>query len=209
MVKIGFGEKMKQKYLTTLSILALALVSACGPAPEPTLTNEEIIETAAAQAWIAITETAAAMPTATETPIPPTATLTPLPTFTFTPFPTIQPLGITNPVGGAPTNNPCYEPPVAEPKGTTVQIKLVNNSKGLVDLSLGMENANTQGECATYFFRLGRYDQPVVTVLAACYWGYAYITDPTSNSRTAAPLCLFETTKTVPVSIGPEVIGLQ
>ncbi|NTU75711.1 MAG: hypothetical protein HGA86_06285 [Anaerolineaceae bacterium] len=130
---------------------------------------------------------------------------------TFTPFPTNSPIQTTSgpAVGVAPTGNPCYEPPPLKPKGVLVQIKLVNNSKGLVDFNLGMENPNPQGECATYFVRLGRYDQQVVSVLAACYWGYAYITDPTSNAKTIAPLCLYDTTKTVPVSIGPEVIGLQ
>jgi hypothetical protein len=201
---------MTKKYLTILSIFIITLVSACGPAPEPTLSAGDIANTAVADAWLAMTATQLAIPTATAT-IPPTETFTPLPTVTPLLLPTLPPIQTANglAIGSAPTNNPCYEPPPAEPKGTLVQIRLVNNSKGLVDLNLGMENPNAQGECATYFFRLGRYDQPVVTVLAACYWGYAYITDPTSNARTAAPLCLYETTKTVPVSINAEVIGLQ
>ena len=188
-------------------ILLVTLLTACGPAPEPTLTSADLASTAAAEAWIAVTQTQAAIPTNTATLIPPTATFAP----TFTPFPTLAsvPTSGSSAVGGVPTNNPCYDPPPAEPKGTLVKIKLVNHSQGLVDLNLGMENPNDQGECATYFFRLGRYDQPIVTVLAACYWGYAYITAPTSNAQTARPLCLFDTTKTVPVSIGAEVIGLQ
>lgn len=201
---------MKKKYLTILSILIISIVSACGPTPEPTLSAGDLASTAVANAWLAMTATQAAIPTATAT-VPPTETLTPQPTFTPIPLPTLPPLLATSgsTVGGAPTNNPCYEPPPAEPKGTQVKIRLVNNSKGLVDLNFGMENPNTQGECATYFFRLGRYDQPIVTVLAACYWGFAYITDPTSNAQTVAPLCLYDTTKTVPVSVNAEVIALQ
>lgn len=198
---------MTKKYPSLLSILIILTLAACGPAPEPTLSAEDVKNTAVVDAWVAITQTQAAIPTNTATLIPPTTTLLP----TFTPFPTLPPVAASSggAVGGVPTNNPCYEPPPPEPKGTVVQIKLVNNSQGLVDLNLGMENPNTQGECATYFFRLGRYDQPIVSVLAACYWGFAYITAPTSNAQTITPLCLYEITKTVPVSVGTEVIGLQ
>jgi hypothetical protein len=198
---------MKKNHPTILTLLIILTLSACGPAPTPTLTTEEISNTAVADAWISITQTQAAIPTATITPIP-TATFTPLPTFTLMPISTLAPL-VSLASATASGGNPCYNPPPVKPKGIVVQVKLVNNSKGLVDLSLGMENPNTDGECATYFFRLGRYDQPVVSLIAACYWGYAYITDPTSNSQTIAPLCLNNTTKTVPVSIGKEVIGLQ
>jgi len=130
---------------------------------------------------------------------------------TFTPFPTLPLLPTSGgvAVGISPTMNPCYDVPPVKPVGTVVQVRLVNNSKGLVKLSLGMENPNDQGECATYSFPLGRYEEPIVTLLAGCYWGFAYIEDPTSNSQTIAPLCLYNTTKTVPISIGPEVIGLQ
>jgi len=198
---------MKYRSLNIISVSLIAIISACGPAPEPTVSAEAIRDTAVAQAWIAMTQTQVAMPTATFTPVPPTFTPAP----SITPFPTLQPvLPASGPaIGITPTLNPCYNPPPAKPVGLVVQVRLVNNSRGLVDLSLGMENPNNKGECATYYFRLGRYDQTVVSVLAACYWGYAYITDPTSNAQTIAPLCLYETTKTVPISIGAEVIGLQ
>lgn len=202
---------MNKKSLTILLILILALVSACGPAPEPTLSADDLANTAVANAWAMLTLTQAAIPTATAT-FPPTLTFTPQPTFTLIPPATLeQPLLSSNgPVATATSStNPCYDPPPAKPKGKMVQIKLVNNSKGLVDFGLGMENPNDQGECTTYYFPLGRYDQQVVSVFAACYWAYAYIKDPDSTARTAVPLCLFDTTKTVPVSIGPEVIGLQ
>lgn len=198
---------MNKKSLIILLILIMTLVSACGPAPEPTLSAEDMANTAVANAWLALTATQLAIPTATAT-FAPTATFTPQPTFTSPPpLPTLELLSSN----ATPTSstNPCYDPPPAEPKGKVVQIKLVNNSGGLVDLSLGMENPNDQGECATYYFPLGRYDQQVVTVFAACYWGFAYIKAPDSNAETAAPLCLFDATKTVPVSIGAEVIGLQ
>ena len=199
---------MYKKYLTILSIFIITIISACGPAPTPTLSVADLQGTAMADAWVSITQTQAAIPTATVTPIP-TATFTPLPTVTplLLLIPTLAPISLATATSAG--NNPCYNPPPVKPKGVMVQVKLVINSQGLVDLNLGMENANTDGECATYFFRLGRFDEPVVSLLSACYWGFAYITDPTSNSKTIAPLCLNDTTKTVPVSIGAEVIGLQ
>lgn len=198
---------MNKKFLPIPLIFIMTILSACGPAPEPTLSAEDLANTAVANAWTMLTLTQAAIPTATAT-FPPTETFTPQPTFTSPPpLPTLELLS-SNATATSSTN-PCYDPPPAEPKGKVVQIKLVNNSKGLVDLNFGMENPNDQGECATYYFPLGRYDQQVVSVLAACYWGYAYIKDPNSTARTAAPLCLFDSTKTVPVSIGAEVIGLQ
>jgi hypothetical protein len=197
---------MYKKILLLLSALVIAALSACGPEAPPTLSPAEIEGTAVALAWTSFAQTQTAQPTLTPSPIPPTET--PLPT--VTPFPTLPPLQPTVALAAVtPTGNPCYNPPPPEPVGTTVLIRIVNNSQGIADFNFGMENANDKGECATYYVRLGRYDQPVVRVLAACYWGLAYITDPNSVSKTIAPLCLFDTAKTVPVSVGPEVIGLQ
>ena len=63
---------MKKKLLTIISILIVITVAACG-SPEPTMSAEEIANTAVADAWIAITQTQAALPTAT--PIPPRRTM--------------------------------------------------------------------------------------------------------------------------------------
>src|SRR5688500_9772080 len=115
---------MNRRFPSILTILLVTLLAACGPAPAPTLTSADLASTAAADAWIAVTQTQAAIPTNTATLIPPTPTFLP----TFTPFPTLAsvPTSGGSAVGGVPTNNPCYEPPPAEPKGTLVNIKLVN-----------------------------------------------------------------------------------
>ena len=80
---------MKIKYPVSISILLITLISACGPTPAPTLSAADVQGTAVANAWVAITQTQAAIPTATQTLIPPlpTITFTPLPT--FTPYPTL------------------------------------------------------------------------------------------------------------------------
>ena len=56
---------MKKKYPTILSILLITIISACGPTPTPTLSAADVQGTAVADAWIALTLTQAAIPTAT------------------------------------------------------------------------------------------------------------------------------------------------
>jgi len=198
---------MKKKFLYIVSILTILALVACGPAPTPTLSSADIGNTAIADAWIAITLTQAAMPTLTPTPIPPTPTLAP----TSTPVPTLAPiqtLASGNNPSAAATVDPCNEVPPAEPKGTLVKVKLVNKSGGDVSLAFGMMQENSFGECVTYSFTLGTFDEPVVTVLAGCYWGYAWITGkaPSIAKTGSNVLCLTDPSKTPAVWIESERI---
>ena len=197
----------KPFYIVAAVIIVLA--SACGPAPEPTPSILEIQDTAVALALTSVAITKAALPTAT--PVP-----TQIPTLaeTPTPVPTLQPLvSPTSPVAAVPTAtqaNPCNEPPPAEPKGTTVQVRFVNKSKGMVSLSFGMLQENDEGECGTYSFSIGPQTSPEVTVLAGCYWGYAWITG-TEPSIAKSPynICLTDTSQTRGVTITKETIGFD
>ncbi len=199
---------MNKKHLTILTLLSLIILSACGPAPEPTLTAEEIANTAIAGAWIAITQTQAAIPTATATPIP-TATFTPLPTLTLAPLPSLVPPTIAPTAG----EDPCNLPPPSEPKGTLVKVKFVNKSDGNAILSFGMIQPNSLGECGTYGYTLGRYDQPVVTVLAGCYWAFAWIDKPDTNQTSTAKnvnaLCITDPVQEPDIWISAEVINFH
>ena len=198
---------MKKKYLTILSILLIIVISACGPAPVPTMSVADLQGTAVANAWIAITQTQAAIPTATRTPIPPTITFTPLPS--FTPYPTLVPVAATLPDTSA--TDPCNGPAPAKPKGTTVLIKLVNKSGGNVaPLSLGMTKENSLKECGIYTFSLGQYEAPVVKVLAGCYWGYGYVNGKKpSTPQTANALCVTDTSKTTAIWITKDLISFH
>jgi hypothetical protein len=199
---------MNKKYLTILSILIITILSACGPAPEPTLTAEEIANTAIADAWIAITQTQAAIPTATATLIP-TATFTPLPTATQIIFPTLAPPTIAPTAG----EDPCNLPPPIDPKGQMVSVKFVNKSEGNAILSFGMIQPNSLGECGTYGYTLGRYDQPVVRVLAGCYWAFAWIdkvdSNQTSTAKNINPLCITDPAKEPDIWISAEVVNFH
>ncbi len=181
--------------------------NACGPAPEPTLNVEEIQGTAVALALTSVAITQAALPTNTSIP-------TQVPTLAEppTPFPTLPQAFPTSNVA-IPTNtqvNPCNEPPPSEPVGTTVQVRLVNKSKGRVSLALGMLQENDEGECGTYNFFIGPKTSPEKTVLAGCYWAWASI-EGTEVTKASSPydICLTDTSQTRGVTITAETIGFD
>jgi hypothetical protein len=193
---------MKRTKLSVILALIMLALPACGPEPTPTLSVMDAQNTAIADAFAALTQTQAAMPTATETPIPPTPTETFTPAPTFTPFPTLAPPTLP----AVATSDPCNAPPPPEPKGAVVKVKFFNKSDSTVNLSFGMTKENDQKECGTYSFTIGRYEEPEVTVLAACYWGYGWVLDPPSTAKTADVLCVTDTTKVYSVWITSELI---
>jgi hypothetical protein len=164
---------MKQKFLITISILALLALSACGGEATPEISAADQASTAVAQAWLVITQTAAAMPTAT--PIPPT--FTPQPTNTAAPTLALLPTLPPAPQAAVASPTPeCNQIPALEPKGAFVNIEIYNQSGGSANLALGMNSPNDKGECYTYSFTSGNGDVSPTKVLAGCYWGYAWIT---------------------------------
>lgn len=209
MVQIRLGEIMKQKIFTTISILMILLISACGGSEEPTLSAEDQANTAVAEAWIIITQTQAALPTST--PIPPTNT--PEPTFTFVPtIPILATIAPAETVAVAPTQSECDQVPPAEPQGTQVNVSFANQSDGQVSLAFGMNSPNDKKECVTYSFSMGSGGGILeARVLAGCYWGYAWITgSEPSNARTGdILLCMTDTSGTYHIVITKESINFK
>lgn len=197
---------MKKKFLYIVSILVIVILAACGTA-EPTMSADDIANTAIADAWLAVTLTQAALPTATS--VPPTFTPEP----TVTPFPTLPLLPTLAPatVAAVATTDPCNQVPPVKPQGALVNVKFVNKSDGLLNLSFGMNNPNDKGECVTYSYTLGIDSETVVTVLAGCYWGYAWVDAKTpSVARTGSTiLCVTDPSKTPPIWITKEAIYLH
>ncbi|GAB4540131.1 MAG: hypothetical protein Fur002_06310 [Anaerolineales bacterium] len=205
---------MKNKTIFSSAALLLALtLSACGAKPAaPAMSVEDIQNTAIAQAWAIVTQTQAALPspTASATPQPPTETPAPLPTIALL-LPTLSPLQPTAAaLPSVATKDPCGDVAPLKPNGTTVQVKFVNKAEAPVDLHFGMNFANDKGECGIYYFSLGRYDQPIVTVLAGCYWAYAYVHGTkTSDSKSVEALCITDPARTQSIWIGKETIGFH
>ncbi len=196
---------MKKKFLTIFSILIILTLAACGSA-EPTMSAEDLASTAVANAWIAITQTQAALPTAT--PIPPTNTPEPTPTL----FPTLPPLPTLAPATVAgPTVDVCNQIPVPKPKGPVTTVEIRNQSQGQANFSFGMNTPNAQGECFTYSFSLGMGDTVTAQVLTGCYWGFAWINakEPSNASSGDSILCLPDSLPTYHVVITKETITLK
>jgi hypothetical protein len=196
---------MKRKVLPAICILIIAALSACGPAPTPTMSVADIQGTAVADAWIALTQTQAAMPTATQTPVPPTPTMTFTPPPSPTPFPTLAPPTLPD----SSATDPCDEPPPPTPKGAVVKVRFLNKTDSTVNLSFGMTKANDKEECGTYSYTIGRYEEPEVKVLAGCYWGWGWVLDPPSIAKTPDVLCITDTSSITSVWITDEVIGFH
>jgi hypothetical protein len=200
------------KRIFAVSILIIITLSACGAAPAPTMNLADAQNTAVAAAWLAVTQTQAALPTvtlaptSTSTPVPPTET----PASIVTLFPTVPPQEQSVPLAGAATVDPCNQIPTAKPKGLLVSVKFINKTEGDVNLSFGMATPNKIGECFTYSYTLGRYDAPVVKVLAGCYWGYGWVTgNKPSTTRTTKWLCLTDPAQEPDVWIGVETINFH
>jgi hypothetical protein len=193
---------MKKKFLTILSILILTIISACGPAPAPTLSADDVRNTAVADAWIAMTLTQAAIPTATVTP-----SLTPAPT--LSPFPTLPPISPTA-LQAVTTTDPCNQPPPVLPNGALAKVKFINKTGGNVNLSFGMNAPNDWGECVTYTFVLGTHDEVIETVLAGCYWAFGWVSaSEPSTAQTIDLICLSSFSKAPAVWISAEVIAFH
>ncbi len=178
---------MHKNYVTFLSILVITVLSACGSA-EPAISAEDIANTAMAAAWISITQTQAALPTATS--IPPSFTAEP----TFTPPPTLQPIPTLAPatLAAGPTIDPCNQVPPIEPQGTLVTVEFENQSGGSLNLAFGMNTPNDRNECVTYSYTLGNSTVSSTKVLAGCYWGYGWVTakEPSVAKSGSSLLCL-------------------
>ena len=135
---------MKQKFLITISILAIFILSACGGGEAaPEISAEDIASTAVAQAWQVMTQTAAAIPTATPEP----ATAIPQPLNTLPPtlalLPTLPTATIA--VVSSPTPD-CVVIPEPEPKGAQVSVEFYNEAGGSLNLSFGMNFPNDKNE---------------------------------------------------------------
>ena len=198
---------MKKKFLSIISILIVVTLAACGSA-EPTVSPEDLASTAMADAWIAITQTQAALPTAT--PIPPT--FTPEPTFTL--LPTLPPLPtFSASTEVVPTEGVCGKVISDFPslKGTFATVEFVNRSQGRLDFSFGMNSPNEYGECITYSFSLGMGDTVSAKVLNGCYWGWGWINgaEPSQPRTGDVLLCMPDSLPTYHVVITKETINFK
>ncbi len=189
---------MKQFFtISTLMILTMVM-AACGATPtEPTMSAEDIQATAVSAAFTIVAETQAAIPT--NTPVPPTDTPVPTPVITDTPVPsptleailviptfTSVPTTVSNSSGG----DPCNKPLSGNVSGHETKIRLQNETKGDLVISLYL-NLTAFGECGYRGYNLGPKESTIITDLSTgCYNVSVFVTQPNKSTKSFGYGCI-------------------
>lgn len=180
---------MKQIVFSSLMIVLVLSISACGAQPVPTVNPADVQHTAEAAAFTMVAQTQAAIPTAT--PLPPTETPTQTPAITDTPVPLPTLAGASSPVptiasnnsgnaaNGAATVDPCANRVLAaNPKGKPTVIRIVNMTKATINVSIYLEETAGAGECGYRGYTLSKLNDVVITDLVqGCYTLWAWSQD--------------------------------
>ena len=157
-------------------ILAVAILSACGAEAAPTASVVDIQSTAVAAAFTIVAETQAAIPTVT--PLPPTETPTSAPLPTDTPFalPTLA-ITATNTLASA-GGDPCATRVLGKQLGKSTIIKIENQVKARVAVSLYLNETASHNECGYRYYELSKLGSVVITDLVqGCYNLWAWNLD--------------------------------
>ena len=176
---------MKKLFILTLA--SVLLLSACGTPAEPTMSADEIQGTAVAAAMTMVAQTQAAIPTAT--PIPPTDTPapTPLPTNTIPPLelPT-QPLVVQPTATTASDANECNKFLTTSAAGPTAPIKVVNQTKAPMNVSLYLEKTPF-GECGYRGYSIPKNGSINIEFPQGNIYAYVWILEPINTTVSGGP----------------------
>lgn len=175
------------KKLLIITIASILLLSACGPEPEPTMSAADVQGTAVAAAWTMVAETQAAIPT--ETPVPPTETPLPtlMPTNTVAPLvlPT-QPAAIQPTATTASSANECDKPLASNPDGPTSPIKIINQTKAAVNVSLWLDKT-VFGECGYRGYSIPKNNSINIEFPQGNIYAYVWILEPINKTVSGGP----------------------
>jgi hypothetical protein len=189
--------------VTGLMVLATA---ACAPAV-PTIDPAQVQASAMAAASTMIAMTQAAIPTATD--VPPT----PIPSPTAFPSPTLAPLPtVASPTAAGTSGDDCNHLfDMAATGNLRTPVKINNQTKGAVNLSLGMYEKNAFGQCGYLGFSVPKGQSIVASMpqtgKGPCWWGYAWVNGPEPSTSQGGPFCWNSTDK-YELDIRPDVIRI-
>lgn len=186
------------KHHLKISLLAALafILTACGGAPaEPTTSPQDIQATAVAAALTIVAQTQASIPT--NTPVPPTNTPEPTPTPTETPLPlpTLDPALVPTftPLPPTASGDPCNKALGGSVSGTPARIRLTNQTKGSLVISLYL-NLTPFGECGYRGYNLEKGGSLTITDLViGCYNVSVFVTEPKSSSKSFGYGCINNT----------------
>ena len=138
------------------AIAVLVLVAACGPTPEPTMNPADVQGTAMAVALTMVSETQAAMPSATAIPPTEAPTATPFPTNTVPPLSLASPTQLPQAVAALPTNtsvpasgsgdDPCNKT-LSAWEGESASLSITNKTKPKGAMTISLYVLTPLGEC--------------------------------------------------------------
>lgn len=178
------------KHFSTLLVFVAitALISACGAPAQPTLSGEQIQSTAQAAAYTIIAQTQAAQPTATVAPPTETPTQMPSPTntaaVTAAALPGLQVLPSPTSASQA-SGDPCATRVLGKPRGQNTTIRIWNNTKTPITVSMYLNETKGHGECGYRSYNLARNADVIITDLVyGCYnlWAWNNSGKPNFNS---------------------------
>jgi len=187
---------MKRTNIIPILMIMTMVMAACGSTPaEPTMSAEDIQATAVSAAFTIVAETQAAIPT--NTPVPPTDTPvpTPIPTDTPVPSPTLEAILIPTFTSvpttvGSNGGDPCNKPLSGNVSGYETKIRLQNETKGDLVISLYL-NLTAFGECGYRGYNLGPKESTIITDLpTGCYNISVFVTQPNKSSKSFGYGCI-------------------
>jgi hypothetical protein len=178
-------EKKMKKILPILLALAV-LLTACAPQGTPTMAPADVQNTAVAAAWTVVAMTQAAIPTATLVPPTDTPIPTALPTFTAEPLiiPTLEPLILptaTSAAASDPKN--CNKTLSIGEAGPLKNVRIENENKGPVNLSLTLYTPNLFGQCGSIGYVLTKGEKSKVGIPSGYWYAYAWVLKPPSTAE--------------------------
>jgi len=172
---------MLKKILPILLALTI-LLTACAPQGTPTMAPADVEGTAVSAAWTMVAQTQAAIPTAT--PLPPTETPSPTPLPTFTPppvIPTLEQLILPTATSAPSDPNNCNRALNMAEAGPMKNIRIENENKSQVNLSLNLYQPNPFGQCGSISYTIKGGEKRKVGIPTGYWYAYSWVLDPPST----------------------------
>ena len=184
---------MKRFSALAIFVILTMMITACGAPPAPTANPVDIQNTAVAAAFTMVAQTQAAVPTATPLPPTETPTQTPLPTDTPVALPTLAtPASPTSaPVSDNSGVDPCSTRPLSPQRGRETTIRVWNDTRVPITVSMYLNETEGHGECGWRSFNLSRNNDIVFTDLVqGCYNLWAWSDDPKGKFNSNGGGCI-------------------
>lgn len=103
----------------------------------------------------------------------------------------------------------CRQSVPPNPKGTTTDIRFINETTNNVTVSFSLANPNIQGECGIYSYAISANATVTSTVLTGCYSAYAWAPSSTKPLKVFGYVCISEFDNVQEILIAPDHISLR